>query len=148
MWGLQVNVDKTKIMVFRKRGKITDNEKLYYDKAEIEVVNRFNYLGTVIYYTGSFTSHRNTVIGKGVKAMNALLSHTQKYDLTINTYLQLFDSFVGSILNYSCEIWCSTNNLEFERLHLKYCKRLLRVKPRTSNASIYGETGRYPLYIN
>ena len=36
---------------------------------------------------------------------------------------------------------------ELERIHLKFCKRLLGVKLSTSNVGIYGELGRYPLRI-
>ena len=36
---------------------------------------------------------------------------------------------------------------ELERIHMKFCKRVLGVKLSTSNAGIYGELGRYPLYV-
>ena len=35
-----------------------------------------------------------------------------------------------------------------ERVHRKFLKRLLGVKINTNNNAIYGELGRYPLYIN
>ena len=62
--------------------------------------------------------------------------------------MQLFDAFVGSILSYSCEIngFCKSQSLE--RIHLKQCKKLLNVNSSTSNAAVYHELGRYPLYIN
>ena len=31
---------------------------------------------------------------------------------------------------------------------MKFCKRLLKVKLNTCNACVYGELGRYPMYIN
>ena len=31
---------------------------------------------------------------------------------------------------------------------MKFCKRILGVKSSTYNMAIYGELGRYPLYIN
>ena len=35
-----------------------------------------------------------------------------------------------------------------EKLHLKFCKTILGVRQSTCNAAVYGELGRYPLYIN
>ena len=35
-----------------------------------------------------------------------------------------------------------------ERIHLFAIKRLLNVGPRTPSSLVYGETGRYPLYIS
>jgi hypothetical protein len=54
-WGLEVNVEKTKIVVFRKRGKVAS--QWYFDTELVEVVDSFNYLGVVANYNGSFTSH-------------------------------------------------------------------------------------------
>ena len=46
-WGLQVNTDKTKFVVFRKRSGLKDDESWTYNGSPLEVVNDFNYLGTV-----------------------------------------------------------------------------------------------------
>ena len=51
-------------------------------------------------------------------------------------------------MNYSCEIWGNSKSKEIERIHLKFCKKILNVKLSTSNVTVYGELGRYPLYIN
>ena len=54
-WDLEVNILKTKTMVFRKRGDIFENEKWYFDGNLLQTVDDFNYLGTCFNYTGSFT---------------------------------------------------------------------------------------------
>ena len=46
IWGLEVNGDNTKIMVFRKRGRLKIDEKWTYNGLNVEVVDSFNYLGT------------------------------------------------------------------------------------------------------
>jgi hypothetical protein len=53
----------------------------------------------------------------------------------------------GSILNYACPIWGFSKTKEIERIHLSFCKAILGVKQSTSNAAVYGELARYPLYI-
>jgi hypothetical protein len=75
------------------------------------------------------------------------MSNLKRYCFKPKTYCQLFDAFVGSILNYSCEVWGFTKSKQLETLHLKFCKRLLGVKQSTCNMGVYGELGRYPLYI-
>ena len=147
-WGLKVNIDKTKIVVFRKRGKLLPMERWTYDGHTIDTVNDFNYLGVLFNYTGNFSLNQEHLIGKALKAMNVLLCKCREYDLKPKILCQLFDSFVSSILNYSSEIWGCTKSKEIERIHLKFCKRLLKVKNNSCNATIYGELGRYPLYIS
>ena len=44
---MEVNKDKTKVMVFRKGGHLSKYEKWYYDGAEMEVENKYPYLGFV-----------------------------------------------------------------------------------------------------
>ena len=82
-WGLQVNTEKTKIVVFRKRGGLRDNESWIYKNTPIKVVNEFNYLGTVFKYTGSFVLNQETLVGKGLKALNCLF-----YDIKNIHFLQ------------------------------------------------------------
>ena len=79
--------------------------------------------------------------------MNCLLHNTKRYSFKPKVMCQLFDAFVGSILSYSCEIWGFGKCKEIERIHLKFCKYLLKVKSSTCNIGVYGELERYPLYV-
>ena len=104
-WGLQVNTEKTKVLVFRKRGRLKENEVWTYNGIHLEVVNDFNYLGTVFNYTGTFALNQEMLIGKGLRAMNCILSNTRGYHLSPKVMCQLFDAFVGSILSLTSEVW-------------------------------------------
>ena len=52
-WKLEINVDKTKIVVF-SRGKIRNIPKFTYNNQRIEVAFEFKYLGIVFSYNGTF----------------------------------------------------------------------------------------------
>ena len=71
-WGLEVNTEKTKIVVFRNRGQIRIDEFWTYNGEILDIVDDFNYLGTIFNYTGSFTKNQEHVVGKSLKALNAL----------------------------------------------------------------------------
>ena len=43
--GLKINLDKTKIMVFRKGGHLSQYEKWFLNGIRLEVVNSYTYLG-------------------------------------------------------------------------------------------------------
>ena len=51
-WNLTVNVQKTKIMIFRNGGNIRGNENWTYQGEEIEIVQQFSYLGMNFNYNG------------------------------------------------------------------------------------------------
>jgi hypothetical protein len=61
---------------------------------------------------------------------------------------QLYDVLVGFILNYSSEVHGFSKSKELERLHLKFCKRILKVPLNSSKVAIDGELERYPFYIS
>ena len=146
-WDLEVNILKTKTMVFRKRGDIFENEKWYFDGNLLQTVGDFNYIGTCFNYTGSFTLNQELLAGKGLKAMNYLLYNLRKYPYNPKVCCRLFDSFINPVLSYACEIWGFSKSKEIERIHLKFFKNILNVKTTTFSTSVYGELGRYPLYI-
>ena len=53
-WKLKVNVNKTKIMVFRRGGPLRRNVLFVYDGNIIDIVQKFTYLGIVFSTGGSF----------------------------------------------------------------------------------------------
>lgn len=114
-WGLEVNESKTKVMVFRKGGNVLPTEKWTYNNTNVEVVDSSNYLSTAFKYNGSFA------------LLNILLYNCKRYPLKPITRCQLFDAFIGSILNYSAESWgFSLKSKSLENNHTKFCKRILK----------------------
>ena len=61
--GLEVNTEKTKVGVFRKRCGLLNNESWTYKGVNLEVVNNFNYLSTVFNYTGTFVLNQDNSCG-------------------------------------------------------------------------------------
>ena len=64
-WGLIVSIAKTKILVFRRGGKIKNNEKWWFDGTPIEVVDFYKYLGVL------FTSNLNWSMCKKTLSLQA-----------------------------------------------------------------------------
>ena len=59
----------------------------------------------------------------------------------------MFDKAIVPILTYGCEIWGFENLDILERVHLRFCKHILRLKNSTPNFMVYGELGRYPISV-
>ena len=147
-WKLKVNVEKTKVVIFKKGGRINRDEHLYYDGEILEIVSCFNYLGIVFSSGGSFMNATKTLADKALKAMGSLFAITRDLEVPVNIMLNLFDSYVASILNYSSEVWGFIKAENIERVHRKFMKWLLNVKMSTTSSAVYGELGRFPLYID
>ncbi len=68
-WKLTVNKEKTKIMVFRKGGRLP-NEIL--QTHELEITSHFSYLGIVFSTGGSFSQAQTTLSGQARTAIYKL----------------------------------------------------------------------------
>ena len=99
--------------------------------------------------SGSFTQAQCKLAEQANKAVFLLYWRINRFrNMKISEILGLFDKIVLPILLYGCEVWGFHRAPEIERVHLKFCKRLLHVKQSTQNDFVYGELGRYPLHIN
>ena len=71
---MEVNIEKSKVMVFRNGGKISNADKLYYDGKLEETVDKFSYIGFIFYYNNKFTVSEKHLADQGRKATLALCS--------------------------------------------------------------------------
>lgn len=142
-WKMKVNVDKTKIMVFRKGGMLPRNLSFTYNGEALEIVNKFRYLGVVFTVGGSFSEAQITLAGQAQKAIFQLNRYLYKFTfLTPRHKVELFDKLIVPILNYGGEVWGFAHANVIEKVQLQFCKRLLGVKKTTQNDFVYGELGR------
>ena len=56
--------------------------------------------------------------------------------------LELFDKLVRPVLMYCAEVWGFHEGPDIERVHIKFCKMILRVKQSTPSDIVLGETRR------
>ena len=80
--------------------------------------------------------------------MFAVFRKIRNLPLSIDLQLKLFDTLVLPILTYSCEVWGFENISDIERVHLGFCKQILKIRGNTPNFMVYGELGRFPLSIH
>ena len=75
-WMLDINVKKTKVMIFQKRARKSNNCKFSIGTDNIEIVQNYTYLGTRISSTGNFTSALDRLKEKAMHALYGVRRHT------------------------------------------------------------------------
>jgi hypothetical protein len=63
-WGLQINISKTKSLVFNNTGRTTSH-KFYINNTPIENCRNYVYLGVTFSISGSFTEAKNNLYHEG-----------------------------------------------------------------------------------
>ena len=147
-WGLRVNTNKTKIVVFRKGGRLKSNGRWTYCGENLEIISSFKYLGSVLTINGSFVKNIDDIAVSSRRAIFGLRKcFAKNSEMLPSMQLDLFKKMISPILSFGGEVWGLNIASQLEVIHLSFLKSILGVKTSTPNCFIYGELGVYPLYI-
>ena len=145
MWKLNINFDKTKIVIFNSK---SINKPIFkIGASDIQVVDSYKYLGVILSKSGSFLNARKHIAEQARKAMHLLFMRANNLDLPLDLQLKLFDNTVLPILTYGSEIWGYENTNIIERIHTEFLRRISGCRKSTPKYILYAELGRYPIEI-
>ena len=145
-WKLNVNIDKTKVVIFGARK--TDSFHFNLGDKTIEITDKYKYLGIFFSQTRSFLTARKHIIEQARKAMYLLFCRIDNLNLPIDLQLKLFDHTVLPILTYACEIWSFEKLDMIEKVHVEFLRKITKSRKSTPLYALYAELGRHPLEIN
>ena len=100
--GMEINKDKTKVMVFRKGGRLGKHEKWYYNGNLVNVVNSYMYLGFTFTTKLSYKEGTDVFVAKVKKAIFHLCKALMRLkNMKRQTFLRL------TTYNYGLSARCS-----------------------------------------
>ena len=153
-WDLDLNLKKTKVMIFNKQGSVIRKFKFYYRRKEIDITNQYTYLGFTFIPSGKKHVGIENLLKKGKKAWFSIQKMLSKSkEKTVSTYFKLIDSLVKPVILYACECWGDSLKKDvfankIEQFHMSMCKQILGVYKSTNNIKVLSEIGRTPLRID
>ena len=145
LWKLNINYNKTEIVVFNSRNNSNYTFKL--GEHTIQITNKYKYLGVILSKSGSFLNARKHLAEQAKKAMQLLFIRANNLNLSIDLQLKLFDNTVMPILTCASEIWGYENIEIIERIHVDFLRRIMKCRKSTPKYMLYAELGRYPVEI-
>ena len=154
-WKLEINIKKTKIMIFNRGNKIIKSD-FYVNNTLIENVKTFKYLGFTI--SAKNCSFNHTLEDLSIRANRAIAALNNKIKLSklpTRLAIKIFNSQIAPILLYGSEVWgpyvdndyTSWDKNSIERTHTQFLKRILGCNYHTSNVMTRGEVGVRPLIV-
>ena len=142
--GLQIHPNKTKIL----RINASSREAVKLGDNNLEEVETFTYLGSVINQQGGTDADVKTRIGKARVAFIALKNIWRSNLITSRTKIRLFNSNVKSVLLNGAETWRTTKTtIKRVQTFINSClRRILKIHwPNTiSNADLWERTNQVP----
>ena len=146
--GMEVNLDKTEIIVFRKGGYLRGYEKWYHNGNLLKTTSCYKYMGLLFTPMLSWTSAKIKLASQAEKAIMSISKYQRKFGhLLLNETFKLFDAIVKPILCYASCIWGTEHCEIIESVQSEFCKKILGVNSSVNNAVALGECGRLPLWV-
>jgi hypothetical protein len=146
MWNLQVNEDKTKIMVFTRNTRYIPERDWTYNENTLEYVKTYPYVGILVNGNGNWTAAREERARKGTRAMFAMISNLRRFGfLPVKFLLSLFDKKIAPVLLYGCEIWGLYGLTKVNAIADQFYRLILGLKKNAPTTLARGELGRYSL---
>jgi len=139
---LNVNLGKTKVVVFSPSGRNPRQFKFKWRNDVIQVTNEYVYLGIKFTGNGRFHSQATNAISKGMGASAALqqiLRKPRQFSLPVTQ--KLLSSILHSTTLYGAGIWGLTHAERLEATQQRYLKGALGLPRATAKYFVRIETG-------
>jgi hypothetical protein len=139
---LVVHLSKTKVIVFRKGGRLPNNTTCRYKGQNIEVVSEYTYLGVPFSSSGLFRKANKHFKSKGNATMGAVWKIIYSSRLEpLWSKTTLFKAVTLASVLYCCHIWGIRYLAEIEKVQNQFLRRLLGLSYNSPTYLMRLETG-------
>ena len=146
--GMELNLNKTEIIVFRNGGYLRNYEKCIYNSTQIQTTSIYKYMALLFTPKLSWTSAKIKLAAQAEKALISIKNYERAYGHLLHSEIsKLFDAIIKLIVCYGYKIWDYEFCEIIEYVQINLCRRILSVNKTVNNCMILGECGRFPLCV-
>lgn len=146
-WNLVVNLNKSKIVVFRNGGRPAKHEVWNYRGENIEVVNSYKYLGITLTSGLSMEKHLEEKVSKAKFALNSFNNLLNKKNVPFSSKLHIFFAVSRAILCYGAQVWGSRMFGKVELPFKYFFKKIFNLPKFTPDFFVYLESDVHPTFL-
>lgn len=145
-WNLSLNLGKSKIMVFRRGGRLVSSEKWMYRHSPIEVVSRYKYLGVILTPRLSFIPHLASKIVSAKLGINKVwLNFFSQDGVPFEAKIRVYKSISRAIVCFASQVWGYSRYEDLEKFQRFFAKKLFSLPFCSPNYFVDLEVGLAPL---
>ena len=143
--GLSIHKGKTKVLKINA----ADRPQITLDNEQLQEVNNFCYLGSIVDVEGGTDADVKTRIGKARAVFAQMRKTWTSSVLSLHTKIRLFNTLVKPVLLYGSETWRTTiTTMKKVQTFINTClRRILKIRwPDTiSNENLWMQTNQKPV---
>lgn len=148
-WNLEVNLAKSRIVVFKPSGgKTSGKENWYFRGNPIVKVNEYEYLGIKFSSTLNFKRHLIAKLSRAKLGLNSFGSVLfSNKNINFAKKLRLFHATSRSVLCYGAQVWGWQQFDEVEKIQRFFLKKIFGLPQNTPTYFLLLETGLNSMYM-
>lgn len=162
LFGMEVNMQKTKVMIFRSGEKLPDhltNVVFTYRGETLQAVESEKYLGVVVHAWKDMVYSAEQRGGAASRSLHSMMHRCRQTGVCQPAFMcELFDTLVRPVISYGAHIWgpsvfnsflqdpLSSKNA-LEKIHADFLRLLAGMGRSVHKEALYKEFGRYPLMV-
>lgn len=142
--GIQINISKTKVMVFTKQTTTRHTYQFKWGEESLEIVNEYIYLGVQFTSRGKIEDTAERFLNKAKSAVAQIFDIGKRARIPpITMHEKLFASLAKSTLLYCSPLWAQKQQVldKIEQIQVQYFKTLLGLPKCTPGYFVRLETG-------
>ena len=150
-WKLSINPSKSKILICSKGSKHTRYEHWSIQEEELEIVNKFTYLGYTFNSKGNASDHISKMKIKGKQAMNLLYTvHSKIPNINHTLVKRIYYTTIEPKFTYAIEIFFHIPQAinTINQIRALLCKKILYLPRNSSNTAARFELGTDNAYVS
>lgn len=140
-WNLEVNLNKSEILIFRNGGRVSAQEKWLFRGEEVKISKEYIYLGVVLTPKMKFNKH---IEKRNAQAKNAINTTWQNFlgktDVSLRMKWKVYLAVCRAIQSYAAQVWGFGNFEEVDILQRYFMKKILKIPNFTPNYALMLET--------
>ncbi|KAI5714528.1 hypothetical protein M8J77_001206 [Diaphorina citri] len=144
---MMVNVSKSRVVIFRRGGRVSARDVFYYDNNQMEITSEYNYLGVLFSSHGVFHKAAEQALSRGRVAVGSVrqILVSSKTD-SLDSRVKLFQAIVRSTLLYGSEIWSLRYEATIEKCQTLFYKSVYCLPKNTASYMLRLEMGVVKLF--
>ncbi len=140
-YRIEVNIDKTKVVHYRKANTNRSNYQFTWEDRQIGIVNGYKYLGVFLDEFLSFDVHCEALSNSAGRALGRIISKFSYFrNVGFKTFNKLFECNVESVMSYGVSN-IGLKEYGFEKIQSRAIRYFLGVHPKTPIPALFGEVG-------
>ena len=145
--SMTVNIDKSKVVHFRNKSVNRTAVQFMIDMRSLDVVDHYTYLGLMLTEFLDYDMMAKTVAKSAHRALGLLIAKSKKKigGFKYDTFTKLYDTLVGSVINYGAAIWGFKDYTCISYVQNRAAKYFMGVNKFTPNDAVSGDMAWNPV---